>query len=160
MKKSTQNKTEVIQFRLDAKVKKLAREIAGKYFGGNMSDMFRYSLYHFSYNDNGGTDISNGKGRNFTHVSTEDAKVLARISSSYERTRKEISAIGNNTNQVAHHVNAHAISHPTSPLTREAVDSLKEIAFSLKSVRTNTANTYKVIKHYFTKNTNADNNDI
>lgn len=151
MKKNSQNKTEVIQFRLDTKVKKLAKEIACKYFKGNMSDMFRYSLYHFSYGDNGVTNAINDKGNNFTVISQEEAEILSRIFTIYERTNKELSAIGNNANQVAHHTNAHAVSHPTSPITREAAGSLKEISFALNSIRTNIANSYKVIKQHFTK---------
>lgn len=153
MKNSIQNKTEVIQFRLDAKVKKLAKEIADKYFGGNMSDMLRYSLYHFSYVEEGCANSSNDEVKNFTLLSDKDAATIALVHNDYESTNKELSAIGNNINQLTHHVNANAISHPTSPITRDSVVHIKEIASSLKAIRTNNANAYKVIKNYFTKQT-------
>lgn len=53
MKKSTQNKSEFIQFRVDSTVKNLAKTTANKHFDGNMSDMFRYSLYHCDFSGEG-----------------------------------------------------------------------------------------------------------
>lgn len=53
MKKNTQNKSEFIQFRVDSTVKNLAKTTANKHFDGNMSDMFRYSLYHCDFSGEG-----------------------------------------------------------------------------------------------------------
>lgn len=51
MKNITHTKTEFIQFRVGSELKTLAKETANKYFGGNMSDMFRYALHNCDFED-------------------------------------------------------------------------------------------------------------
>ena len=136
MKKSTQNKSEYIQFRVDSTVKDLAKKTANEHFDGNMSDMFRYSLYHCL-------------GNSFTCMSEDASKMLAAVHDDYINQNRELNRIGNNINQIAYHVNAQAMSSPT-PVTRQAADNLDVIRKAMNSARTVNANIWKRVKDYFT----------
>ena len=77
MKKNTKNKTEFIQFRVDSTVKDLAKKIANEHFDGNMSDMFRYSLYHCNFCGSSGNVELDSSRNSFTRMSDDASKMLA-----------------------------------------------------------------------------------
>ena len=136
MKKNTQNKTEFIQFRVDSTVKDLAKKIANEHFDGNMSDMFRYSLYHCNFSGAGDNAELDRLGNSFARMSDDASKMLAAVHDDY-------------INQIAYHVNAQAMSSPT-PVTRQAADNLDVIRKAMNSARTVNANIWKRVKDYFT----------
>ena len=149
MKKSTQTKSEFIQFRVDSTVKNLAKTTANKHFDGNMSDMFRYSLYHCNFD--GDDDNTNyvALENTFTPLGEETSRLLATIHENYMSQNKELNHIGNNINQLAHHVNAQSISSP-SPITRRVADALEDIRKALNANRTINANIWKKVREHFT----------
>ena len=149
MKKNTQNKTEFIQFRVDSTVKNLAKKIANEHFDGNMSDMFRYSLYHCNFCGAGDNAELDRLGNSFTRLSDDASKMLAAVHDDYINQNRELNRIGNNINQIAYHVNAQAMSSPT-PVTRQAADNLDVIRKAMNSARTVNANIWKRVKDYFT----------
>ncbi len=83
MKKNTQNKTEFIQFRVDSTVKELAKKTANKHFDGNMSDMFRYSLYHCNFSGAGDHAELDRLRNSFTCMSNGASKMLAAVHDDY-----------------------------------------------------------------------------
>ena len=109
MKKNTQNKTEFIQFRVDSTVKDLAKKTANEHFDRNMSDMFRYSLYHCNFCGSGDNSELDRLGNSFTRLSDDASKMLAAVHDNY-------------INQIVYHVNAQAKSCP-SPVTRQAANA-------------------------------------
>lgn len=109
MKKNTQNKTEFIQFRVDSTVKDLAKKIANEHFDGNMSDMFRYALYHCNFSGTSDNAELDRLGNSFTRLSDDASKMLAAVHDDY-------------INQIVYHVNAQAKSCP-SPVTRQAANA-------------------------------------
>ena len=149
MKKSTQNKSEYIQFRVDSTVKDLAKKTANEHFDGNMSDMFRYSLYHCNFSGAGDNAELDRLGNSFTRLSDDASKMLAAVHDDYINQNRELNRIGNNINQIAYHVNAQAMSSPT-PVTRQAADNLDVIRKAMNSARTVNANIWKRVKDYFT----------
>lgn len=159
MKKNVQNKSKFIQFRVDSEVKNLAKQTANEFFGGNMSDMFRYALYNCNFDDecsNHSTNDSKAMGNSFTGLSKETTAWLATIHEDCMQTNKELNSIGNNINQIAHHVNAQAQTS-SSPVTRMVMDELGGINTSLKSIRTTNANKWKTVKGHFTNDKNDNN---
>ena len=149
MKKNTQNKTEFIQFRVDSTVKDLAKKTANEHFDGNMSDMFRYSLYHCNFSGAGDNAEFDRLGNSFTRMSDDASKMLAAVHDDYINQNRELNRIGNNINQIAYHVNAQAMSSPT-PVTRQAADNLDVIRKAMNSARTVNANIWKRVRDYFT----------
>ena len=149
MKKNTQNKTDFIQFRVDSTVKDLAKKTANEHFDGNMSDMFRYSLYHCNFCGAGDNAELDRLGNSFTRMSDDASKMLAAVHDDYINQNRELNRIGNNINQIAYHVNAQAKSCP-SPVTRQAADNLDVIRKAMNSARTDNANIWKREKEYFT----------
>ena len=149
MKKNTQNKTEFIQFRVDSTVKDLAKKIANEHFDGNMSDMFRYSLYHCNFSGAGDNAELDRLGNNFTRMSDDASKMLAAVHDDYINQNRELNRIGNNINQLAHHVNTQSISSP-SPITRKVADALEDIRKALNANRTVNANIWKRVREHFT----------
>ena len=83
MKKNTQNKTEFIQFRVDSTVKELAKKTANKHFDGNMSDMFRYSLYHCNFSGAGDHAELDRLRNSFTCMCNGASKMLAAVHDDY-----------------------------------------------------------------------------
>ena len=159
MKKSSQNKSKFIQFRVDSEVKNLAKQTANEHFGGNMSDMFLYALYNCNFDDEGSYHSiigSKAMGNSFTGLSKETTAWLATIHEDCMQTNKELNSIGNNVNQIAHHVNAQALTS-SSPVTRMVKDELADINTSLKSIRTTNANKWKTVKGHFTNDKNDNN---
>lgn len=151
MKNNTQNKSEFIQFRVDSTVKNLAKATANKHFDGNMSDMFRYSLYHCDFSGDGDNVSYDALENTFTHLEEEASRMLATIHEDYMSQNKELNHIGNNINQLAHHVNAQSITSP-SPITRKVADALEDIRKALNANRTVNANIWKKVReHYTTK---------
>ena len=149
MKNNTQNKSEFIQFRVDSTVKNLAKTTANKHFDGNMSDMFRYSLYQCNFCGAGDNAELYRLGNSFTRMSEDESKMLAAVHDDYINQNRELNRIGNNINQIAYHVNAQAMSSP-SPVTRQAADNLDVIRKAMNSARTVNANIWKRVKDYFT----------
>ena len=149
MKKSTQNKSEYIQFRVDSTVKNLAKATANKHFDGNMSDMFRYSLYHCDFSGDGDNVSYDALENTFTHLEEENSRLLATIHEDYMSQNKELNHIGNNINQLAYHVNAQSISSP-SPITHKVADALEDIRKALNANRTVNANIWKKVREHFT----------
>lgn len=149
MKKNTQNKTEFIQFRVDSTVKDLAKKTANEHFDGNMSDMFRYSLYHCNFCGAGDNAELDRLGNSFTRMSENASKMLAAVHDDYINQNRELNRIGNNINQIAYHVNAQAMSSPT-PVTHQAADNLDVIRKAMNSARAVNANIWKRVKDYFT----------
>lgn len=149
MKKSTQTKSEFIQFRVDSTVKNLAKTTANKHFDGNMSDMFRYSLYHCNFDGDDDNTSYVALENTFTPLEEEASRLLATIHENYMSQNKELNHIGNNINQLAHHVNAQSISSP-SPITRRVADALEDIRKALNANRTINANIWKKVREHFT----------
>lgn len=149
MKNNTQNKSKFIQFRVDSTVKNLAKTTANKHFDGNMSDMFRYSLYHCDFSGDGDNDELDRLENSFTRLSEDASKMLAAVHEDYVSQNKELNHIGNNINQLAHHVNAQSISSP-SPITRRVADVLENIRKALNANRTVNANIWKKVREHFT----------
>ena len=149
MKNNTQNKSEYIQFRVDSTVKNLAKATANKHFDGNMSDMFRYSLYHCDFSGEGDNVNYDTLENTFTPLGEEASRLLAAIHEDYMSQNKELNHIGNNINQLAHHVNAQSISSP-SPITRKVADALEDIRKALNANRTVNANIWKKVREHFT----------
>ena len=149
MKKSTQNKSEFIQFRVDSTVKNLAKTTANKHFDGNMSDMFRYSLYHCDFSGEGDNVNYDTLENSFTPLGEEVSRLLATIHEDYMSQNKELNHIGNNINQLARHVNAQSISSP-SPITCRVADALEDIRKALNANRTVNANIWKKVREHFT----------
>ena len=149
MKNNTQNKSEFIQFRVDSTVKNLAKATANKHFDGNMSDMFRYSLYHCDFSGDGDNVSYDALENTFTHLEEETSWMLATIHEDYMSQNKELNHIGNNINQLAHHVNTQSISSP-SPITRKVADALEDIRKALNANRTVNANIWKRVREHFT----------
>lgn len=149
MKKNTQNKSEFIQFRVDSTVKNLAKTTANKHFDGNMSDMFRYSLYHCNFDGDGDNTSYVALENTFTPLGEEASRLLATIHEDYMSQNKELNHIGNNINQLAHHVNAQSISS-LSPITRRVADALEDIRKALNANRTVNANIWKKVREHFT----------
>lgn len=147
---NTNNKTGHIHFRVDGNFKEFAQELADQYFGGNLSVMFRFALYHCDLGNIGEGSTDGFVGKDFTSLSSADAEWLAQIHEDYGEQNRLLSAIGNNVNQIAHHTNAQAISHP-SPITRGTMEDLDDMATSLKSIRTTNANMWKRAKEYTMK---------
>lgn len=83
MKNNTQNKSEFIQFRVDSTVKNLAKTTANKHFDGNMSDMFRYSLYHCDFSGDGDNTSYVALENTFTPLGEEPSRLLATIHEDY-----------------------------------------------------------------------------
>ena len=149
MKNNTQNKSEFIQFRVDSTVKNLAKATANKHFDGNMSDMFRYSLYHCDFSGDSDNASYDSLENTFTRLGEEASRMLATIHEDYMSQNKELNHIGNNINQLAHHVNAQSISSP-SPITRKVADALEDIRKALNANRTINANIWKKVREHFT----------
>ena len=149
MKNNTQNKSKFIQFRVDSTVKNLAKTTANKHFDGNMSDMFRYSLYHCDFSGDGDNVSYNALENTFTHLEEETSRMLATIHEDYMSQNKELNHIGNNINQLAHHVNTQSISSP-SPITRKVADALENIRKALNANRTVNANIWQKVREHFT----------
>lgn len=149
MKNNTQNKSEFIQFRVDSTVKNLAKATANKHFDGNMSDMFRYSLYHCDFSGDSDNASYDSLENTFTRLGEEASRLLATIHEDYMSQNKELNHIGNNINQLAHHVNAQSISSP-SPITRRVADALEDIRKALNANRTVNANIWKKVREHFT----------
>ena len=109
-KNITQNKTEFIQFRLDRDSKFTAKALAEKYFDGKMSAMFRYMLNNTDLTKMYNTTEANGFDRScnatFAGGSSTQEVVdwLRSVYEEYKTENRELSAIGNNINQIAHHV--------------------------------------------------------
>lgn len=156
MKNPRHTKTEFIQFRVNSELKALAKETANKYFGGNMSDMFRYALHNCDFEDGDnakGSKNANVQGRNFTSLSTEDVDWLATIHGDYENHNTELNRIGNNLNQISHQVNAQAISNP-SPITKDVAGKLGKIETAINAMRTNNGNIWSRVKAFITNHSN------
>lgn len=149
MKNNTQNKSEFIQFRVDSTVKNLAKATANKHFDGNMSDMFRYSLYHCDFSGDSDNASYDSLENTFTRLGEEASRMLATIHEDYMSQNKELNHIGNNINQLAHHVNTQSISSP-SPITRKVADALEDIRKALNANRTVNANIWKKVREHFT----------
>lgn len=149
MKNNTQNKSEFIQFRVDSTVKNLAKATANKHFDGNMSDMFRYSLYHCDFSGDSDNASYDSLENTFTRLGEEASRLLATIHEDYMSQNKELNHIGNNVNQLAHHVNAQSISNP-SPITRRVADALEDIRKMLNANRAVNANIWKRVREHFT----------
>jgi hypothetical protein len=115
-KNITQNKTEFIQFRLDRDSKITAKALADKYFDGKMSTMFRYMLNNTDLTEMYNTANIDRHRDKTTFVGTASTKEvvdwLRSIYDEYKVENRELSAIGNNINQIAHHVNANAMTYP------------------------------------------------
>ena len=128
-KNITQNKTEFIQSRLDRDSKITAKALADKYFDGKMSAMFRYMLNNTDLTKMYNTAEANGFDRScntpFAGGSStrEVIDLLRSVYDEYKAENRELSAIGNNINQIAHHVNANAMNYP-NPLTQPATLAL------------------------------------
>ena len=149
MKNNTQNKSEFIQFRVDSTVKNLAKATANKHFDGNMSDMFRYSLYHCDFSGDSDNASYDSLENTFTRLGEEASRMLATIHEDYMSQNKELNHIGNNINQLAHHVNTQSISSP-SPITRKVADALEDIRKALNANRTVNANIWKKVREHYT----------
>lgn len=149
MKNNTQNKSEFIQFRVDSTVKNLAKTTANKHFDGNMSDMFRYSLYHCDFSGDSDNASYDTLENTFTPLGEEASRLLAAVHEDYVSQNKELNHIGNNINQLAHHVNTQSISNP-SPITRKVADALEDIRKALNANRTVNANIWKRVREHFT----------
>ena len=130
-------------------MKDLAKKTANEHFDGNMSDMFRYSLYHCNFSGAGDNAEFDRLGNSFTRMSDDASKMLAAVHDDYINQNRELNRIGNNINQIAYHVNAQAMSSPT-PVTRQAADNLDVIRKAMNSARTVNANIWKRVKDYFT----------
>ena len=85
----------------------------------------------------------------FTHLREETSRLLATIHEDYMSQNKELNHIGNNVNQLAHHVNAQSISNP-SPITRRVADALEDIRKMLNANRAVNANIWKRVREHFT----------
>ena len=150
-KNITQNKTEFIQFRLDRDSKITAKALAEKYFDGKMSAMFRYMLNNTDLTKIYNTTEANGFDRSckatFAGGSSTQEVVdwLRSIYEEYKTENRELSAIGNNINQIAHHVNANAMTYP-NPLTRQVADDLGQATSDLSSLRSQSADRWKKVK--------------
>ncbi|MST85817.1 MobC family plasmid mobilization relaxosome protein [Prevotellaceae bacterium LKV-178-WT-2A] len=150
-KNITQNKTEFIQFRLDRDSKITAKALAEKYFDGKMSAMFRYMLNNTDLTKMYNTTEANGFDRScnatFAGGSSTQEVVdwLRSVYEEYKTENRELSAIGNNINQIAHHVNANAMTYP-NPLTRQVADDLGRAASDLSSLRSQSADRWKKVK--------------
>lgn len=151
IKEYVQNKTELIQFRLDKGSKTLARALAEKHFCGKMSAMFRYMLNNTDLTKMYNTAEANGFDRScnatFAGGSSTQEVVdwLRSVYDEYKAENRELSAIGNNINQIAHHVNANAMTYP-NPLTRQVVDDLGRATSNLSSLRSQSADRWKKVK--------------
>jgi hypothetical protein len=150
-KNTTQNKTEFIQFRLDRDSKITAKALADKYFDGKMSAMFRYMLNNTDLTKMYNTAEANGFDRccnaTFAGESSPQEVVdwLRSVYGEYKAENRELSAIGNNINQIAHHVNANAMAYP-NPLTRQVADDLRRATSDLSSLRSQSADRWKKVK--------------
>ena len=150
-KNITQNKTEFIQFRLDRDSKITAKALAEKYFDGKMSAMFRYMLNNTDLTKMYNTTEANGFDRScnatFAGGSSTQEVVdwLRSVYEEYKTENRELSAIGNNINQIAHHVNANAMTYP-NPLTRQVADDLGQATSDLSSLRSQSADRWKKVK--------------
>ena len=150
-KNITQNKTEFIQFRLDRDSKITAKALAEKYFDGKMSAMFRYMLNNTDLTKMYNTTEANGFDRScnatFAGGSSTQEVVdwLRSVYEEYKTENRELSAIGNNINQIAHHVNANAMTYP-NPLTRQVADDLRRATSDLSSLRSQSADRWKKVK--------------
>ena len=150
-KNITQNKTEFIQSRLDRDSKITAKALAEKHFDGKMSAMFRYMLNNTDLTKMYNTTEANGFDRScnatFAGGSSTQEVVdwLRSVYDEYKVENRELSAIGNNINQIAHHVNANAMTYP-NPLTRQVADDLARAASDLSSLRSQSADRWKKVK--------------
>ena len=150
-KNITQNKPEFIQFRLDRDSKITAKALAEKYFDGKMSAMFRYMLNNTDLTKMYNTTEANGFDRScnatFAGGSSTQEVVdwLRSVYEEYKTENRELSAIGNNINQIAHHVNANAMTYP-NPLTRQVADDLGQATSDLSSLRSQSADRWKKVK--------------
>lgn len=150
-KNITQNKTEFIQFRLDRDSKITAKALADKYFDGKMSAMFRYMLNNTDLTKMYNTAEANGFDRScnapFAGGSSTKEVVdwLRLVYEEYKAENRELSAIGNNINQIAHHVNANAMTYP-NPLTRQVADDLARATSNLSSLRSQSSDRWKKVK--------------
>lgn len=149
-KNTTQNKTEFIQFRLDRDSKITAKALADKYFDGKMSAMFRYMLNNTNLAKMYNTAEANGFDRScnapFAGGSSTKEVVdwLRLVYEEYKAENRELSAIGNNINQIAHHVNANAMTYP-NPLTRQVADDLARATSNLSSLRSQSSDRWKKV---------------
>lgn len=134
MKKRIAKKVSYIRVRMLEATKKMAEKFAKKFFDGNISAMVRYWVYHPVAPGQEAAVTENSLGRKFTKLSAKVLSLLSNIHSDYQMQNRQISAIGKNLNQLAHHVNAQAISHP-SPITDEASRQLAGIKKDMDSIR-------------------------
>ena len=150
-KNITQNKTEFIQFRLDRDSKITAKALADKYFDGKMSAMFRYMLNNTDltkmYNTTEANSYDLSCKAPFAGGSSTQEVVdwLRSVYDEYKVENRELSAIGNNINQIAHHVNANAMTYP-NPMTRQVADDLGRATSDLSSLRSQSADRWKKVK--------------
>ena len=150
-KNITQNKTEFIQFRLDRDSKITAKALADKYLDGKMSALARYMLKNTDLTKMYNTTEANGFDRScnatFAGGSSTQEVVdwLRSVYEEYKTENRELSAIGNNINQIAHHVNANAMTYP-NPLTRQVADDLGQATSDLSSLRSQSADRWKKVK--------------
>ena len=130
-KNITQNKTEFIQFRLDRDSKITAKALANKYFDGKMSAMFRYMLNNKKNKKMYNTAEANGFDRScnapFAGGSSTKEVVdwLRLVYEEYKAENRELSAIGNNINQIAHRANV------TNKVYKEDIEDIKSLADQL-----------------------------
>lgn len=156
MIKNQLTKTQFIQFRVDSEIKDLAKQTAKQFFGGNMSDMFRFALHNCNFEGENTYPPSSSEfsaGNKFTQTVSTGTDWLAAIHEDYEQFNRELNRIGTNLNQIAHHVNAQSLSY-RSPVTKATDEQLTEIKKSLNSLRTTNANKWKDIKKSVINNTN------
>lgn len=136
-----QNKTEYIQFRLPSDVKLVARLTAQKYFGGNMSSMFRYALHRCDF-EGMGYSLDRNMGR---VVDVEHTQRLADLHRLYTDMLRQLSGMGTNLNQLAHHANAMAVSGEVA-VSGSTLRQLNLLWEQLNSLRSSFAASWKNAK--------------
>lgn len=150
MRNSVQYKTDSIHLRVDPAVKNLAREKAEKYFGGNMSMMFRYAVHRCNFEEIEECD-ENGCDRNMAASTSavNSMKVMELLKSIYAIFKDlllHISAIGNNVNQIAHHANAMNLAGKSPLISKSELDMLRAMQSDLHSLRVSLGSHWKNIK--------------
>lgn len=141
-------KTEYIHIRVDSATKGFLKETAGKYFGCNVSLMLRYLVHAHDFRElvgKGGTPEENPAS-----VSEEQyarlTKLLKETFEMYRDTRNELSAIGNNLNQIAHQVNARSLTGANTLMGRADWEALRQMKSDLHLAYVNLGCQWKSIR--------------
>ena len=132
-----QNKTKQIHLRVDSDVKEMARKKAERYFGGNMSMMFRYAVYRCNFEElegKTGADFKKEKVEECTSTlyRAEGIELLKVVHKLFKNILQLLTPTSKNINQIAHHANTMSLKGRSPVVSRSDLDRLEDLGTDIK----------------------------